>query len=46
MKRTIKKSFRVFDFKADDCNDINDSETNLYPADKHFYIQMFESTNS
>ena len=40
-RRKISKSFRLFDFKADDCNDINDPDTNLYAIDKPFYIEMF-----
>ena len=41
MKKVIRKSFRLFDFKAEDCNDVNDAETELYAANKHFYIEMF-----
>ena len=30
MKKVIRKSFRLFDFKAEDCNDVNDADTELY----------------
>ena len=39
--RRIMKSFRLFDFKAYDGEDINESsEDFVYPTEKKFYIEM------
>ena len=40
MKKKILKSFRLFDFKAYDGQDINSDEENIYPSECKFYIQM------
>jgi len=39
-RRVITKSFRLFDFKAYDGADINGDETETYPTECKFYIQM------
>jgi DNA polymerase elongation subunit (family B) len=40
--RKVNKSFRLFDFRANDCNDINDGDNDefKYPIEKKFYIEM------
>ena len=40
MKTKILKSFRLFDFKAYDGADINSDNTETYPSECKFYIQM------